>query len=603
MIDLLRLITKNGIQTILEQMNNSIFKTIEKGGKFHFGYFCNLIYQNKKIHAIIVHNILNNEEFDNSQIKILINNKEKSIELGEISFRDKLHNTIIIEIKENKNDNFNFIEIDDRLYEQEAEMLFNKDPIYIIQYYDIKNISVAFGQLKNFENNQLLYYGNLIPNYNCSLIFNLFNNKLIGIHNTNVNKYNKGLFFQNIVKEFIKRYTCKYKYKYKNNNSFSKEYNKIINEINIAIKVDKTDINKEIYFLDNYEYIGVDGKKHYHDNLNEFNELNTDLYINAKRYKYKKYFIPEKEGEYNIKLKFNISLTNSSYMFAGCKNIININFISFNTNYVTNMKYMFYECKILKTINLFSFDTQNVYDMSYMFSKCFKLNNLDFTFFNTKNVIDMSGMFATCKSLNDIDLSTFNTINVTNMKDIFKGCTNLNNLNLFSFDTKKVIYMSGMFAGCRNLNNLDLSSFNTQNVTDMSEMFFNCNNLNNIILSSFDTKNVTNMSKMFSWCKKLKNLNLSSFNTKNVTNIREMFSWCSNLINLDLSSFDTRNVRDMSAMFYICENLNNLNISSFRIKNNIKASGIFQSCPKRIIDSNISYFYEFNKKDLIFTIV
>ena len=41
-------------------------------------------------------------------------------------------------------------------------------------------------------------------------------------------------------------------------------------------------------------------------------------------------------------------------MFAGCENIININFISFNTKFVENMKFMFYGCKNIKNINLLS---------------------------------------------------------------------------------------------------------------------------------------------------------------------------------------------------------------------------------------------------------
>jgi surface protein len=94
------------------------------------------------------------------------------------------------------------------------------------------------------------------------------------------------------------------------------------------------------------------GIKHYHDNLKELNELNTDIYINKKKEKYQKYFIPDKEGEYDIILKFDINITNCSYMFAGCKNITNIEFISFNTKYVTNMKYMFYECRNLKNLSI-----------------------------------------------------------------------------------------------------------------------------------------------------------------------------------------------------------------------------------------------------------
>ena len=111
--------------------------------------------------------------------------------------------------------------------------------------------------------------------------------------------------------------------------------------------------------------------KHYeHDNLKELNDLNTELYINDEKYKYNKYFKPEKGGKYEIKLKFFINLTDCSYMFVGCENIIDINLVSFNTRYIINTKYMFYGLKNLKLINFPSFYTKKVIDMSYRFSWC-----------------------------------------------------------------------------------------------------------------------------------------------------------------------------------------------------------------------------------------
>ena len=72
------------------------------------------------------------------------------------------------------------------------------------------------------------------------------------------------------------------------------------------MKIEKDDINKDIYFLDNTvgKYL-IYGKieEHYHDNLKELNEKNTELYINNIRYKYSKYFKPKEEGIYQIKLK------------------------------------------------------------------------------------------------------------------------------------------------------------------------------------------------------------------------------------------------------------------------------------------------------------
>ena len=62
----------------------------------------------------------------------------------------------------------------------------------------------------------------------------------------------------------------------------------------MKIKIEKEDIKKEIYFLDNTNdkyHEGNEWIKHYHDNLKELNEYNTELYINNEKMKYKKYFI------------------------------------------------------------------------------------------------------------------------------------------------------------------------------------------------------------------------------------------------------------------------------------------------------------------------
>ena len=63
---------------------------------------------------------------------------------------------------------------------------------------------------------------------------------------------------------------------------------------------------------------------HNHDNLKELNEYNTELYINDKKMKYKKYFKPEKEGIYSIILKININIKDCSYMFSYCNKLTDI---------------------------------------------------------------------------------------------------------------------------------------------------------------------------------------------------------------------------------------------------------------------------------------
>ena len=110
--------------------------------------------------------------------------------------------------------------------------------------------------------------------------------------------------------------TDKYKF-------FSKNMNRII----IIVHIDKNEINKNIYFLDNYYYDDNWDKKYTHDHLKELNENNTRLYINNKMEKYEKYFKPKKDGEYMIELRFDINLTDCSYIFSECENIKYILFL------------------------------------------------------------------------------------------------------------------------------------------------------------------------------------------------------------------------------------------------------------------------------------
>ena len=92
--------------------------------------------------------------------------------------------------------------------------------------------------------------------------------------------------------------------------------------------------------------------EHYHDNLKEINEKNTELYIYNKKDKYSKYFKPEKEGIYEIK-KYNINITDCSFMFSNCQNITNLDLSSFDTKNVTNMSGMFFICQNITNLGLY----------------------------------------------------------------------------------------------------------------------------------------------------------------------------------------------------------------------------------------------------------
>ena len=125
MFDYPRPATKQVTQKILNQMTNSIFKIKENKGKNDFCYFFYIKYKDKDIPVVIVNNCLSGDDLDN-KITINMNGRAKEIELGKTRYLNKEFKISIIEIKEKKIKQINFIELDDILYENEPEMFFKK---------------------------------------------------------------------------------------------------------------------------------------------------------------------------------------------------------------------------------------------------------------------------------------------------------------------------------------------------------------------------------------------------------------------------------------------------------------------------------------------
>ena len=183
---------------------------------------------------------------------------------------------------------------------------------------------------------------------------------------------------------------------------------------------------------------------------------------------------------------------------------------------MTDASYMFYYCNNLVSVDVSGFDTSQVTDMESMFRKCKNLTRLDISGFDTSQVTDMSGMFGQCNNLSNLDVSEFNTSRVMRMDSMFSGCSSLTSLDVSGFDTTQVTSMSWMFGGCSNLTNLDVSGFDTGQVEYMYDMFSNCSSLTSLDVSGFDTSQVTSLDDMFSGCSALINLNLSSFDFSRV---------------------------------------------------------------------------------------
>ena len=292
-----RPISIKGTKEILNQMENCICKIYKNGGGKGTGFFCNIKYNNNNIPVMMTNNHVIDEKYikENNNIELTLNddNINKTIILNNNNrkiYTNKEYDITIIEIKYEKDKINNFMELDEKIFNEKSEILYNNNhSIYIPQYLNGDKVVVSYGIINKIDGYNINHYCCTESGSSGSPIINLLNNKIIGIHKEGSNhfKFNKGTYLKYPINEFINKY---------NNNNIN-------NKIEITLDINNNDINKNIYFLDNTDYIeDKTNIKYFHNNLKELNEDNTELYINNIKYKYQKYFNPEKEGKYKIKL-------------------------------------------------------------------------------------------------------------------------------------------------------------------------------------------------------------------------------------------------------------------------------------------------------------
>lgn len=199
----------------------------------------------------------------------------------------------------------------------------------------------------------------------------------------------------------------------------------------------------------------------------------------------------------------------SSFLFAGLKNLKSIDFTHFNESTAINMIGMFFETgenNVLFTLgDISGWNVSNVIDMAGMFafagasSAVFTLGSL--SAWDVGSVTDMSNMFmSTGKSNNSFTLGNLSNWNVTNVRDMSHmfdgtGKTNLNFvLNLSNWNITNVETMESMFENTSYLVELRLDKWNVPRAMNMN-IFNNSNNR----MAPDNLKIYVNDSKMETW--------------------------------------------------------------------------------------------------------
>ena len=167
---------------ILEQMENSICIINGKD----LGFFFNIKYDNKNIPCLITSYKVIDELYiaNNISVEVKINEKIKTIEFARNYYYDESNNIIIIEVKENENNKIIFLDLDEKIYEKEIENnYFDNKSMYTIYQGLNQNTYVSYGIINYLNDSKILFSCNIDTNTKFSPIFNLSNNKIIGIYN------------------------------------------------------------------------------------------------------------------------------------------------------------------------------------------------------------------------------------------------------------------------------------------------------------------------------------------------------------------------------------------------------------------------------------
>ena len=194
--DAIDAISLENIDKITEKMKTSICQVY--GQLTGTGFFCKIPYEGKSIPVLMTNYHIISDDFlkNNKSFEISINNGEiyDTINIKEnckiySSIRDK-YDIMIIKIKD-ENNKYNYLDLDEHLFDNNSENIYKNKSIYILHYTFNDKVHVSFGYgIEKLDEYYIKHLCNTDPCSSGSPILNLKNNKVIGIHSGVINNKN-----------------------------------------------------------------------------------------------------------------------------------------------------------------------------------------------------------------------------------------------------------------------------------------------------------------------------------------------------------------------------------------------------------------------------
>ncbi len=294
-------------------------------------------------------------------------------------------------------------------------------------------------------------------------------------------------------------------------------------------------------------------------------------------------------------------VTDISWMFAGCSQLVALDVNSWDVSQVTKMQATFQNCAKLATVNVANWDTHSVQYLIDTFNGASSLTSLPVGKWNTSKVATLMRTFTDCTSLTSLDVANWDTRLVTNMSAMFRGMTkvktlpvdkwqtgrvinmqlvfsgdtSLESLNVANWDTSRVNSLDGTFAKLPNITSLPLDNWNTSNIETLRNTFYNDAKLAKLPLDNWNVSKVIDLNSTFSGCASLTTLPIAKWNTQNVQNLGFTFAGMSSVTALPVDNWQTSNVTNMAGTFANVDEVKQLPISKWRTQNVQNMAGTF----------------------------
>ena len=187
-----KVIYKERTIKILEQMEKGLCKIYKKDGEKATGFFCNIKYENKDIQVLMTNYHVIDDKYikENDKIEITINDDEENVKIllnNRIIYTNKEYDITIIEIKNEKDKIKYFMKIDEKYFNYNSNIIYDKS-VYVIQYPLGEKVGVSYGIIKRIDKYNIEYYCHTEKGSSGSPIINIINNEIIGIHKGGIKK-------------------------------------------------------------------------------------------------------------------------------------------------------------------------------------------------------------------------------------------------------------------------------------------------------------------------------------------------------------------------------------------------------------------------------